>query len=154
MNPNDSVVAFAFVARLSEVAGTHVVTAVAPRGVYPVSPDVEAESAVNVSVNVTAPLGFAANGLFALLTSGSHVIVIGFVTCVGALMSNDKRVVDEGCAFDVKVGAASVWTAVHVAPPALVNTATFVSIWRLPLLYALIGVKTNVIFVGTSPSTC
>jgi hypothetical protein len=131
------------------------VTAVAPRGVYPVSPDVEAESAVNVSVNVTALLGFAANGLFALLTSGSHVIVIGFVTCVGALMPNDKRVVDEGCTFDVKVGAAPVWTAVHVAPPTpLVNTATFVSIWRLPLLYALIGVKTNVIFVGTSPSTC
>ena len=35
VNPNDSVVAFAFVPRLSEVAGTHVVTPVGSRVVYP-----------------------------------------------------------------------------------------------------------------------
>ena len=83
-------------------------------------------------------------------------MVIAFVACDAPLpMTNDKLVTDVGAASAVKVRLPLDCVAVHVAPfTPLLKMARFASICTLPLLYDLIGVNVNVIFLGASPATC
>lgn len=121
------------------------------RGVYPTKLPLEAKSAVQVTVNVTGPLGFAANG-FAV--PGTHSIVSGFVACVGIAPSgSDSCVADAGATSNENMGVAPFCVAEHVAPQtAAVKIFALASICKLPVLYDFVGEKTNVNFVGARPS--